>query len=100
MASRSFRPLMARMRSPTTRPAAAATVRGCTAATTTPSAVERGFIPLAYLVGMGGVEEAHALHDVMQAGDDREPGGQPHRTARDRRQREIGRASCRESVEV
>src|SRR5882724_4963994 len=87
MASRSGRPLMARMRSPTASPPAAAGVRARTAETTTPSAEERGFILLAILLGVDGVEEAHALHDVLQPGDDREPGGYPHRRPGHRRQR-------------
>src|SRR5439155_15679796 len=77
MASRSAWPLMARIRSPGTSPAAAAGVRARTAATTTPSAEERGFIGLP-LRGVRGVQEAHALHDVLQPRDDRERRRQPH----------------------
>src|SRR5882672_3367893 len=77
MASRSPRPLIVRMRSPAASPALAPAVRGRTAATTTPSAIERGFIRRSGLVGVDGVEEAHALHDVLQPGEDREGRGQP-----------------------
>src|SRR5882672_12334878 len=77
MASRSAWPSMARMRSPGKSPAEAAGVPARTAATTTPSAEERGFIGLP-LRGVRGVQEAHALHDVLQPGDDRERRRQPH----------------------
>src|SRR6059036_1392694 len=77
IASRSAWPLMARMRSPGRSPADAAGVRARTAATTTPSAEERGFIGLP-LRGVRGVQEAHALHDVLEPRDDRERRGEPH----------------------
>src|SRR2546427_4081940 len=77
MASRSASPSMARMRSPGKSPAEAAGVPARTAATTTPSAEERGFIGLP-LRGVRGVQEAHALHDVLQARDDRERRREPH----------------------
>src|SRR5919204_4500632 len=78
IASRSVWPLMARMRSPARSPAAAAGVRGRTTATTTPSAQERGFIVGLPLRGVGRVQEAHALHDVLKPRDEREGRGQPH----------------------
>src|SRR5215510_8636369 len=80
IASRSIWPLMARTRSPGRSPATAAAVRGRTAEITTPSAEERFFIRLP-LRGVRGVQEAHALHDVLQPGDNRERGGQPHHGA-------------------
>src|SRR2546429_8716811 len=90
MASRSAWPLMARTRSPGRSPAVAAAVRARTAATTTPSAEERGFIGLP-LRGVSGVQEAHALHDVLQPGDDRERRRQPH--DRDQRGADLHEAS-------
>src|SRR5437016_12533999 len=77
MASRRARPLIVRIRSPAASPAAAPTVRGRTAATTTPSVEEPGFIRLAGLIRVRGVEEAHPLHDVLQPRVDREDRGQP-----------------------
>src|SRR5262245_28648964 len=71
MASRRASPLMARMRSPAQTPAAAAAVRGRTAATTTPSSEERGLMRV-FTLGGGGVQETEALRDVLEAGDDRE----------------------------
>src|SRR5262245_3344622 len=106
MASRTSWPLMAITRSPATRPAAAAGDRSRTAATTTPSAgpgAARPGKPAARRAlggaggrrpeppisadeqvftgvlagGVGGVEVAHAVHEVLQTGDDGEGGGQP-----------------------
>src|SRR5688500_4268429 len=77
IASRTAWPLTVRIRSPAWSPAAAAGVRARTPATTTPSAEERGFI--GFPLGDGrGIEEAHALHDVLQARHDREARRQPH----------------------
>ena len=59
---------------------------GRTAATTTPGAVASfGVQPLMRLLALGvlgGVEEAHALHEVLQAGDERESRGDPQERRR------------------
>src|SRR5688572_9464130 len=90
MTSRMTAPLRATMRSPGARPAAAAGVLSRTAATTTPSAEERGFmrggIPL---VGGRHAEVSHPLHEVLQAGDDGEGRRQPHRDLETERNPEI-----------
>src|SRR5687767_11587412 len=92
MTSRMTAPLRATMRSPTSRPAAAAGVLPRTAATTTPSAEERGFmrgrVPL---VAGRRVQVAHALHEVLQAGNDGEGRRQPHRDLEGERHPEVAR---------
>src|SRR5688572_28089326 len=80
MASRTACPLTDRMRSPAASLAAAAGVRARTSATTTPSAEERGFIDFPVDHGRG-VQEAHPLHDVLQAGRDGAQRRQPHEQA-------------------
>src|SRR5882724_12539821 len=95
IASRSGWPLTATMRSPRARPAAAAGVRAVTAATVTPvtgsprarppcgfalplgSAEQGVFRRVLPLHSGGGVEKPHALDDVLQARDDREPRREP-----------------------
>src|SRR2546428_12985907 len=83
MASRSAWPLMARITSPGWSPALAAGVRRRTAATTTPSGAaplsseQRALISLVLRV-VRGVEEAHALEQVLKSRHDREAGRQPH----------------------
>src|SRR5499426_756813 len=82
MASRSGAPLMATIRSPAWSPATAAGERRRTEATTTPSApplpAEQGGLMLLVLGGVRGVQETHPLHDVLESGDHREDGGDPH----------------------
>src|SRR3989441_1130552 len=83
MASRSAWPLMARITSPGWSPALAAGVRRRTAATTTPSGAaplsseQRALMSLVLRV-VRGVEEAHALEQVLKSRHDREDGRQPH----------------------
>src|SRR6058998_339147 len=85
MTSRSRWPLTATIRSPRASPAAAAGVRGLTAATTTPivSTIEGVFRRLLPLHAGGRVQEPHALDDVLQAREDREARREPdHRPGR------------------
>src|SRR5574341_553999 len=89
IASRSPRPLIARIRSPARSPAAAAGAPARTAATTTPSAEERVFTRFLPLLAVRRVEEAHALDDVLEAGDDRERRGGPEDRRRADRQAEV-----------
>src|SRR6266852_2372988 len=78
IASRRAVPLTARTRSCARRPAVAASLPGRTAATTTPFSAEvQPLMRLLALGILGGVEEPHALHEVLQAGDQRERGGEP-----------------------
>src|SRR5882724_1871144 len=67
------------MRSPRASPAAAAGDLGRTAATVTPlgSAIESVFRRVLPLHDGRGVEEAHALDDVLKPRDDRETGREP-----------------------
>src|SRR5881409_2088444 len=87
IASRSRWPLIARTRSPRVRPAAAAAVRGRMRATTTPvTSADTGVV----MGGVGlrtwrGAEKLHPLHEVLEAGDHRERGGEPEDEARDER---------------
>src|SRR6266581_149305 len=93
IASRTGWPLIATIRSARRSPAAA--LRARTAATRTPSAElaeQRGFMRPIPLVGAHRVQEPHPLHDVLQAGDHGEPGGEPHhRAARERRELDVTR---------
>src|SRR5712691_13449653 len=103
MASRSGVPLMATIRSPARSPAAAASERRRTAATTTPSAAsspsEQARLMLLALGGVGGVQEPHPLHDVLQPRGHREDGGQPDDRLRRHRQQEPVRAEAGEDGE-
>src|SRR5438874_5502942 len=97
IASRSGWPLIARIWSPATSPAAAAGVPARTTATTTPLAStapglsqERALTgPLPLLV-VRGVEEPHALNEILEARDDREERGEPERDARRQARRDVG----------
>src|SRR2546428_185818 len=101
IASRSRWPLIARTRSPRVRPAAAAAVRGRMRATTTPvTSADTGVV-------MGGValrtwrgaEKLHPLHEVLEAGDHRERGGEPEDEARDDRHVQEAREEPRQHGE-
>src|ERR1700675_1893170 len=96
IASRTGSPLTARIRSPATRPAAAAAVRRRTDAMTTPSAEERGFIRLLALGVGGGVEEAHARRHVLEPGGDREDRREPDHHGHSAMQTEEPREEPRE----
>src|SRR5882672_2166605 len=77
IASRSAWPLTVKIRSPAARPAAAAGVRGRTAAIVTALGVQGAFTRLLPLLAGRRVQEAHAVHDVLEAGDHRERGREP-----------------------